>query len=244
MRRYTKRRQYPNVSAIQRRRRGPFKKGYQRTAGLYGRFQSRAPQENKFHDVAISINTGTAKFSQLAEFLKIAQDTTQSTRIGRKLVVNRVTFKLQLKDNYAPSNTATAEAGSINQWRIILFLDTQNNGAMAGADLDDLLDDATNIHSFNALSNSLRFRVIKSWSGIFRNQVPGGAAETDMQLVGSKMIVKSFKMNLPMDYSSTVGALTEIASNNLILGVQCQNGTATTAPGVTLTGRARVRFKG
>lgn len=54
------------------------------------------------------------------------------------------------------------------------------------------------------------------------------------------MIVKSFKMNLPMDYSSTVGALTEIASNNLILGVQCQNGTATTAPGVTLTGRARV----
>lgn len=209
-------------------------KGYLRTGGNYGRYNpSGGPfsQELKFFDLAIASTTipTTGEITK-ASVNTIAQGTTQSTRIGRKIVIKKLLWKFVV---------TLPEAGNMTQasdiLRIILYVDKQCNGATAAV-LDII--DSTSLSAFRALDNSQRFNILMDKTiNIFSSAGSGNGTASDS---AEKHIAMRFYKNLsiPVEFSSTTGAITEIRSDNI--GVLCISHQGY----VGIEGFMRLRYKG
>ncbi len=196
------------------KRRKAFIPGRDRTGGFYGRFSGRYHSgvgELKFHDVDLDdavVATGGVVTDSIN---KIAQGVTESERIGRKCTIKTIRWK------YRVDMPEVDEVGSPNtseQIRVILFIDKQCNGATATA--AGILEEAGEVHSFRNLANAGRFVVLHdklhtlNWMTL---------ASSSAGNVSSAEVIREFtfnkKCNLPIEFDSTTGAITEIRSNNI-----------------------------
>ncbi len=186
------------------------RKGYGRTSGYYGRYGPQANRpELKFHDISISdaVVAATAALP-IDSCVKIAQGTTESTRIGRKCTVKSINWRFIVQLAAGLVTTTTSDVV-----RVILFLDKQCNGATAAA--GDILETTTDYQSFNNLANKNRFRTLMDRS--YNLNASSGGGNTGSATFGEFAIHDSFykKCNIPIEYDSTAGAITEIRSNNI-----------------------------
>jgi len=141
----------------------------------------------------------------------IPQGTTKNTRIGNKCVVTNINVHGQLS---LASQAANSAAGDRVRW--IVFVDRQANGAVPAA-ISDLIQTmpgaTTNLNSFRNMDNVDRFVILKDKTYTL-NQGTQNAA------LGSAATVREFKMNkkcnIPLEFSSTTGAITEVRSNNIM----------------------------
>ncbi len=214
-------------------RKSRFRKGYNRTGGYYGRF-SGPKAELKFHDVDLDDATINTAGDITASINLIAQGTTESQRIGRKCVIRSIGWHFMISLLIEQDQ---ADIGGGDVLRIIMYLDKQCNGAtavvstVAGILATPLYD------SFNNLSNKSRFRTLMDRTYDLNRQVAG----TDgANTVGSPALFMhdTFykKCNIPLEFSSTTGAITEIRSNNIgVLLISRSNLAA-------IEGRIRLRF--
>lgn len=179
-------------------------RGYVRTSGYYNH------PELKFFDLDLDdavIATGGTITDSLN---KIPQGTTESQRGGRKCTITSVTWKYWVA---IPEIDAVATPSAGDTVRLILYVDKQANGATAA--VTDILESA-DWQSFYNLANSKRFRIIcdKLHTLNYATLASDGAG-----VVSSAELAKdaevSYKLNLPVEFSSTTGAITEIRSNNL-----------------------------
>ncbi len=187
--------------------------------------------EKKFFDgskgnTSISA-TGTITDDSLNE---IAQGDGESNRDGRKIIIKSVHVKGLVKADAATTPTTTG-----NRIRIIMYLDKQANGATAT--VADLLEDA-DINGFRNLSNSGRFTFWYDRS-MDLNNIAGsydGAGDQFGEMH------KGFKINkscdIPVQFNSTAGAITELTSNNIGMCMIDEEGNSTAQY------RWRVRFVG
>lgn len=207
--------------------------GYSRTAGYYGRFGQGSNQsgtvEYKFFDQDID-DALVAGAGTVTALLAIAQGVTESTHVGRKLVVKHVGWK---GTAVLPENSG-ASAWESDTLRLMLIIDKQCNGALPA--VTDVLESA-DFQSFNNLANKGRFRVLcdkvidlSHTAAVSHTASTGLGFETRVSFDVYK------KLNLPVEYNSTTGAVTEIRSNNLILLVISERGL------VKLDGKMRIRF--
>lgn len=206
--------------------------GYTRSAGYYGRFsRSGIGAEKKFFDTTLNFSfDATGEVPATGQLTLIPQGDTESTRDGRKAVIESVQIRANL--TFTPGAGATASCVT-NMW---LVLDTQCNGAAAA--WDDVFS-GTGVSGTGVmlnLNNSGRFRILKHWTW---NWNPGSGATTAFNTV-SKQLEFYKKCNIPVDWSSTTGALTEIRSNNLFLLAGSSNADDL----VSLGGTCRLRFRG
>ena len=184
--------------------------GYTRTGGFYGRYSGTAPGELKFHDVDLDDVTTSSSGLVTDSINKIAQGVTESTRVGRKCTLKRIGWKYEVK---LDERDGVANPPNGDVVRIIMFLDKQCNGATAA--VTDLLESA-DYQSFNNLANSGRFRVLmdKVVTINYRNLASDGAG-----IVSSTEVMQSGsfykRCNIPLEFSATTGAITEIRSNNI-----------------------------
>lgn len=209
----TKRKRSANGVATKKAPKRSKRAGYTRTGGFYGRFAGKNA-ELKFFDTAFAAFTfdttgeilpggGTATSINL-----VPQGTTESTRIGRKIVIKKISIKGMIK---YPTLSGTALTPIL---RMALVLDKQANGAYpAWSDIYS----SDEPYSFLNLANSQRFVIMKDW--FFTLAPTGGAYDgTNDVFVGQAKIIKYNKScNLPIEFNSTTGAITEIRSNNLFL---------------------------
>jgi len=185
--------------------------GVSRVGGFYGRY-SKPGGELKFFDTSysgtidatgeVAPGGGTATSPNL-----IPQGVTESTRVGRKCVIRKISLQ-----GFFWSGTLTGAAAAPNVFKLALVLDTQANGAYpAFSDVQ-----GATVNSFNNLANSQRFRVLKIWKKNL--QTPGiQVAGTPTYIAGMPIPFKwNHKCNIPLEFSSTTGAITEIRSNNLL----------------------------
>ncbi len=185
--------------------------------------------EKKFHDVDIDdtaiANTGTIVLDSCN---KIPQGVTEVTRVGRKATIKQINWRFEVR---LPTQTAAASASDVA--RIILYHDKQANGATAA--VTDLLETA-NYQSFNNLANKSRFRTLMDRTYDLVSQAGGGdgTAEDYGQVIISDTLFK--KVNIPIEYNSTAGAITEITSNNIGLLTISRSGLAAFAS------KMRLRF--
>lgn len=159
--------------------------------------------EKKFFDSDITsvaaINTGTI-FNSLC---LVPQGTTDQTRVGNKITIRNINLKCfaGLDDQ----GTAVFATGNL---RVILFVDKQTNGATAA--VTDILKTAS-ISSFRNMDQVDRFQILKDkvYNLPCRS---ANALHTDQ---GTRQWTMSAKCNIPVHFSSTTGAITELRSNNV-----------------------------
>ncbi len=218
-----------------RRRRAPKKgyiwpsqRGYLRQSGFYGRYSGRGG-ELKFHDLAVDDAVIAAGGTVSTSFNLIAQGVTESTRVGRKCIIKKIDWKISIT---LPASTSAA-GGTPDSVRIQLILDKQANGAVPV--VADIMEDG-DWQSFRNLANSGRFHFLMD-KVIIMNQTGGAGDGATNDYNESKYFFKFHKdCNIPLEFSSTTGAITEIRSNNVFMMINSENGLA------GLKSQVRIRF--
>ncbi len=194
------------------RGRRPYRAGYDRTVGYYG----RPTPERKFFDVAVDdaivASTGTIWLNASAEasMLRIPEGNGESARIGRKITIKNINWRW-----LASLPTTTTAADSADVLRILLYHDKQTNGAPAT--VAEILEDA-NFQSFNNLANAKRFRILKDMT-IDIVAPSGGTSAAGVDVFGDNFISGTMfkKCNIPIVYNNaaTDGSLATLRSSNI-----------------------------
>lgn len=201
--------------------------GYTRTGGSYGRYAGRGA-EYKFFDTANSFTFDTTgEVPATGQLNLIPQGVTESTRVGRKCVLKSIQMK-----GIVNSVPGAGGVGSTTAF-MYLVLDKQANGAAAA--VTDVLTGNLLTTAMRNLSNSQRFVVLKKWAWTLTAQagVATAFAVTQRRFEFYK------KCNIPLEFSSTTGAITELRSNNLFLLAGADNNSDDT---IQMIGNTRVRF--
>lgn len=206
--------------------------GYTRSTGYYGRF-SGTTHERKFHDLVID-DTSIATAGEVmttGTINTIVQGVTESTRIGRKINVTKIMWNWNVF-----LKATTVVANTIDNVRMILFLDKQCNGATAA--VGDLLETA-DYQSFNNLANKDRFVVLYDKKLTFTAAAGGGNTTSTAQWIGAQRHGSFHKScNIPIEYDNEAptGAIGTIRSNNLAVLLISESGHC------SLTSQIRLRF--
>jgi hypothetical protein len=192
--------------------------GYQRTGGYYGRFGPGG--EDKFHDVDADQAPVSASGDIKGSLLTIPQDTTEDGRIGRQVFLKKVSLRFWA--GLAGTNDIAATFDTV---RIMLICDKQCNGA--NPSVTDVLESGDWM-AFNNLANKGRFHTYFD-KKIMLNALAGGGNTTNNTRTAAvgKYFEKHVKLNLPIEYDSDTGAVTEIRSNNVFLLYITDQGLAT-----------------
>ncbi len=205
-------------------------RGKMRIAGYYGRYNKRnlVRAELKFHDLDI-VDTAIATGGTITpSWNLIPQGTTEIQRLGRKCTIKHIAWRFSM----TKTQEVTSSADSIV--RMIVYLDKQANGA--AATVTDILENG-DFQSFYNLANSSRFRILIDRT-YDMNSFAGGAGTALQSYTRSTSGMMSKRVNIPLEFSSTTGAITEIRSNNVGLLLISNRGQ------VRLDSSMRIRFTG
>ncbi len=194
--------------------------------------KAMANGELKFHDLDINDASVTQNGTIVEDsVLTIAQGTTESQRIGRKVIVKAIHWRWNLLLSVA-SNSANVD----ETIRLILYQDKQTNGATAA--ITDILE-SDNFQSFNQLANKSRFRTLMDRTYTLNAQV--GAGDGTTNTFGNFQVNDSIflNMNIPIEYdnSVTTGAIGSMRSNNVGVLILSKDGAL-----VVMDSKMRVRF--
>lgn len=202
--------------------------GRTRRAGYYGRFTGRG-SELKFFDTTLAFTIDlTGEVPATGQLVLIPQGVTESTRVGRKCVIKSILIKASLL------LTPAAAAAPAGNTVIYLVQDMQTNGAAAA--VTDCFTGATLPTAVHNMANSSRFKILKKFTHSWNPQAGATTAYAPM----SKLLTFYRKCNIPLEYSSTTGAITELKSNNIFLFAGADSGTIDDL--VAVNGVCRVRF--
>ncbi len=193
----------------------------------YGR--RATSRELKFFDTDVD-DAAIAGLMTINNLTIIPQGTTESTRIGRKLRVRRISWKYQI--TIAAKTDASLTADIV---KCMLVWDKQTNKAEYTA-LDMIETDVWD--AFRNLANSKRFVVLHTED--IELGVTGAAASGAAFVFGGvkKYVIGNKNCDIPIEYnnSSTDGAITSVTQNNLYWVTQS---TAGVSAGI---GTVRLRF--
>lgn len=214
--------------------------GYNRAPIGYYRWGTRdigTKIERKFHDVTHATNTVIAggEINELSLNL-IGQGNTESKRIGRRITVHKLyfTFVIQMP----AQATTVAPPISSDIIRVIIYLDTQCNGATA--QIAHIVETNT-IASYRNLANQERFVIlmdqdfpITTATSFWRTTATVGY-ETSSYVYH---VHKSFNVDTKISFDNTLpdGEITTIRENNFGVYAITSNGKA------QLGFEARLRF--
>lgn len=202
--------------------------GYVRTGGYYGRFAGPGA-ELKFFDTANSFSVdATGEVPVSGQLCLIPQGVTESTRVGRKCTVKSITMRGWA--SFQPGGSALAATNIY----VYVVLDKQCNGAAAA--VTDVLSSNVMATAMPNLANEGRFVILKKMI----MSLNSGAGVT----TAYNSVVRAFewtkRCNIPLEYSSTTGAITEIKSNNIFLLAGTDGFSSDDL--VTFTATTRLRF--
>ncbi len=164
----------------------------------------------KFHDVDLDDAVVAAAGTVTATVNIIPQGVTEITRNGRKCTITQIQWRYECT---IPEVDAAADPSTGDSVRVIMFLDKQCNGATAA--VGDILE-VTNWQSFRNLANTQRFQILYDKLHTL-NYV--GLASDNASVVSQAAVHRNFsfykKVNIPLEFNSTTGAIGEIRSNNI-----------------------------
>lgn len=203
-------------------------RGYVRSTGAYGRYGRGG--ELKFFDTAISDNidlTGHVPATG-GQLNLVPQGTQESQRIGRKIIIR------SLRLRFVSRITSAALVGGAGTVTIFVVQDKQTNGAAAS--VTSVLTGTNTTTDMPNLNEVNRFNILKKFTFTL-NSTAGIAGAYQL---GQKSFDFYKKCNIPIEFDSTTGAITEIRSNNLFLLVGVQEAAADDL--INIVGTARIRY--
>lgn len=205
-----------------------FRKGYNRTSGYY-RSNAKAATEVKFIDgfadsdvlstpEPVRNDSGhrfdfhsTGNTPGTGWGAPIFQGTGENDRIGRKILIKSIHVRGMIEMKEASLD--------VQDWtdtiRFLFILDKQANGSTFT--VSDVLEDATAgqaVWSFKNLRNKKRFAILKDFN-MTLNGLTNGAVDR-LGRISKTVECHLTNLNIPVEYDSTLGDLTEVKSNHLI----------------------------
>lgn len=189
----------------------------------------KSNMEMKALDNTLSSDTVSATGGiKLDSVCKIAQGTDENERIGRKIVLKKLLMRYVV-NLYNGTDAANTDDGV----RVIVYLDKQANGATAT--VTNILNSAS-YTSFNNLSNKDRFTIL--YDETTDISATAGAWNGTANVFGAHGITKTMfkEVNIPIQFSDTLGAITELRSNNVGVLLISDNGN------INFKGTLRVRY--
>lgn len=255
------RRRYARKRLFIRRRRGG--RGYTRKIGFYRKYgygsrrSGRRGYELKYLDDEGSSSTdgsipttgkGPLGWTVKSSFFVIPNGTGATERIGRKVTIKSLMIRYQITRDTSwvlatDTPTLIKQGTTSDTVRIIIALDRQTNGQ--AADISMLLADL-DFHSYNSLVNKGRFTVLSD--NVYTLNPTGISSDGTTLFIPPITINATFmkKLNLPIEYSGTTGAIGEIKSNNIVCFAITQYAgspsTTGTYPNITINWKSRTRF--
>ncbi len=228
-RRTYRRRRYPIRRRVYHKR--YFRPGFHRTSGGFRNFGSG--RELKFFDTAITdAAVGNGGTIQVSPNL-VVQGTTLSQRIGAKCTVRSFSLKYCV---YLDAVVDQADIPNGDTLRMLIYIDKQTNGS-AAAILDVL--QAADWQAHRSVENMSRFRTLLDIE-IPMNRMVSSTDGTNTASSPEVVVCGKWfkKLNLPLSFKGTTGAISEIRTNNLGILLISQNGLC------RFDGTARIRFTG
>lgn len=203
-------------------------KGFYRRSGYYGRYPPLG-NEYKFFDTTWD-ESGIAATGLIAldSVNEVAAGTGENQRIGRKITIRSIHVRW---DVVLTAGTTANETD--DNLRLIVYLDRQCNGATAA--VTDILETAA-YKSFNNLSNKNRFKILADKFTDINSMSGAYTGSTDNYGKAGKYRSMHMKCNIPVEFSSTTGAITEIRSNNVGVLLITANANANSE------GQVRIRY--
>jgi len=194
-----------------------------------GRFVYQRPEErevkffNSDQDDASIASGGTV----VGSLNLVPAGTGESQRLGRKVFVKQVQARFAI-------TLATTTAATGDVIRVLVVLDKQANGA--NPVVTDVVE-TSDYKAFNNLANKGRFRTLFDRS--YSINASGFAGDGTTNGGGPTVIHDAFyrKVNIPIEFDSTAGAITEVKSNNLVVLTFAKVGAI-----CVLDARFRIRF--
>lgn len=178
------------------------KPGFTRTVGAYKR-SIPGNIEKKYYDATITQAADSSAGVIIPSLNLIAQGTTDQLRIGNKVNIRNINLKIHC---YMDNQVALQPVNGM--WRMILYVDKQCNGATAA--VTDILKTA-DWQSFRNMDQVDRFIILKD--KVY--QLPVYTRDGSYSSQADRFFRMSKRMFLPVHFSSTTGAITEIRSNNI-----------------------------
>lgn len=209
-------------------------RGQTRAGGIYGRFQPSGPELKYFdNDLNLTtINLATAGGTLIEDSLLcgIQQGSGANQRIGRKIIVKRLSFRMFV--NYKAADDAPAD----NIFRIIIYLDKQANGASTNW---QTIFASQSVFAFNNLERKDRFTILKDF--FFKvSPIPyyDSTSNTTLTNIKTTLLKGNIKLNLPIEYSGSTNNVADMVSNNIgIFGGVLLNGVVNDIDGIV-----RIRY--
>lgn len=217
-----------NTKPRKKARRTKYQPGQDRRVGYWGRY-TPGSGELKFHDQNNShFNVSNTGLIAANTIVNVAAGTGESQRVGRKIRIKSLHLRYTVTLQQTTTLTDTDDG-----LRVIVYHDKQANGAAAVT--TDILETGDYL-SFNNLSNKNRFTVLCDKYHDMSSQA--GAFDGTNDQFARKTITKTFHkmLDVPIEFSSTTGGLTEIRSNNIGILVISDNGV------VDFIWQSRVRY--
>lgn len=220
-----------------------YSSGYSRPTYKYSRRRyyrrgGYVKPEKKFFDVNLTTttiaNTGTVLIPSIN---LVPQGNTESTMVGRKINITRISAKGYIVKP-AATNATLANTVSSDQARVYLILDKQCNGA--APTIAQIFED-TDINTLMELENSKRFQIIKEWNKDVDAEVNYDGSTNYFSGLKTDIFKWSKKCNYRIDFApeATPGtrAITEVKTNNIALVGFSLRG------GMQLAVRFRIRYE-
>jgi len=193
-----------------------------------GRFQSGGGVEKKFLDTTVTLFTDLTATASVTLLNGLSQGTTQSTRVGGRIEVKSVQFKVNFQNG--------TNVSGVSPLRIKIIYDKETNGAAPAA--TDVM--AVNlIDGLNNLNNAGRFITLfdQTWNPVVG---PGtSAVATNYQ---AQFLDGYVKCNLPTKYNAgNTGTVTDISSGSIYV-LAWTNGFGFAGTGSDASGYFRIRY--
>lgn len=187
--------------------------------------------EYKFQDQAFNFETVTVGGEVTGTQLLIVQGDTESQRDGRKVVMKSMQIILH---GFVSPQALAGTTNSHETLRFIVVHDRQCNGAIPA--ISEIFDNA-NWDAFRNLQNINRFNFL--YDKIHRIKVQTVADFAADTLLFTSIYKKIYiKLNMPIEYSGTTGAIGTIKSNNIFFLAFSEKGI------VNINGNTRIRWVG
>lgn len=211
------RRKAPYRKRAPRKRPRPrtFRRGYDRTVGLYGR-----NVEKKYHRTDFSGSTpiGTA-IGSVTQLSIIPQGTASDERVGNRVTVTSIHARLKVIWTFGQDETPDTQA-----IRIVIIQDRQANGT-APVYHSVYSNDPESGGTFNStllrnLTQGNRFRVLKDWVVTPRTMtrfVHSTTAALNRLVCPDNNIRCDLNVNIPITYNGPNGTSVEVRDNNIWL---------------------------
>lgn len=189
-----------------------------RALQLIRKFKNEEEKKEIVNNKGLNIATATTTGS-FTDLNSIAQGNTKNTRIGNKVTMESIAFRLQTKLNTAEANPVTH--------RVMILMDRRPNGALpAGTDLLET-DSLFGLYS-TAEDVSGRFQVLYDRTITLAT----GGKEAHFRKIFIPLKGKK------ASYTGNAGTIADLQKNSLILACWVDGNTQT----VVFTGRYRFRF--